>query len=162
MGTALKEEQSKTIEVEDRDSEEKQEIVDIEEVVGIINESNMSNTQKIKVMSLVTQKEEYSGPIPHPDHLRQYEEISHGSADRLITMAEKQSDHRQETERTVIKAEILYKKRGQIFGFILAIICLICGFVLLFMGKNTEGFSTIIGTIGVMVGAFVYGNRTKK
>lgn len=33
--------------------------------------------------------EQFSGPIAHPKHLREYEDIVPGSAERIISMAEK-------------------------------------------------------------------------
>ena len=42
--------------------------------------------------------EGYSGPIPPPNALRLYEDILEGSANRIITMAENQSSHRQRME----------------------------------------------------------------
>lgn len=36
----------------------------------------------------------YSGPIPSPAHLEHYERVLHGSADRIIKMAELEQGHR--------------------------------------------------------------------
>ena len=119
MGTALEERTLKIPEVDD----EKQEIAeDIEEVASIINKSDLSDTQKIKVMEIMARKEEYSGPIPHPDHLGKYEKILSGSANRILGMAENQSTHRQNIENKLLEAEINYKNKGQNFGFIISII----------------------------------------
>jgi len=43
-----------------------------------------------RVEALVIKREQFSGPIAHPDHLKQYEEICPGAADRIIAMAERQ------------------------------------------------------------------------
>ncbi len=159
MGTALEERTSKTSEVDD----EKQEIAeDIKEVANIIDNSDLTETQKIKVMNIVAKKEEYSGPIPHPDHLEKYEKILSGSANRILGMAENQSIHRQNIENKLLEAEIKYKNKGQNFGFIISIICIIGGIVMLFFGKNLQGFITLIGTVGVLISTFLYGNKNKK
>lgn len=159
MGTALEERTSKTSEVDD----EKQEIAeDIKEVANIIDNSDLTETQKIKVMNIVAKKEEYSGPIPHPDHLEKYEKILSGSANRILGMAESQSIHRQNIENKLLEAEIKYKNKGQNFGFIISIICIIGGIVMLFFGKNLQGFITLIGTVGVLISTFLYGNKNKK
>lgn len=159
MGTALKERTSKIPEAED---DEKQEIADIEEVADIIDKSDLSNTQKMKVMKIMGRKEEYSGPIPHPNHLRQYEEIVPGSGDRLIKMTESQVIHRQNNENKIIDCEIKNKNRGQIFGFILALIGLLGGFSLIFYGKDGAGIGTLIGSVAVLVLAFIYGKVSEK
>ena len=159
MGTALEERTLKIPEVDD----EKQEIAeDIAEVANIIDKSDLSDTQKIKVMKIMARKEEYSGPIPHPDHLEKYEKILSGSANRILGMAENQSTHRQNIENKLLEAEIKYKNKGQNFGFIISIICIIGGIVMLFFGKNLQGFITLIGTVGVLISTFLYGNKNKK
>lgn len=159
MGTALEERTSKTSEVDD----EKQEIAeDIKEVANIIDNSDLTETQKIKVMNIVAKKEEYSGPIPHPDHLEKYEKILSGSANRILGMAENQSIHRQNIENKLLEAEIKYKNKGQNFGFIISIICIIGGIVMLFFGKNLQGFITLIGAVSMLISAFLYGNKNKK
>ncbi len=159
MGTALEERTLKIPEVDD----EKQEIAeDIEEVASIINKSDLSDTQKIKVMEIMARKEEYSGPIPHPDHLGKYEKILSGSANRILGMAENQSTHRQNIENKLLEAEINYKNKGQNFGFIISIICIVGGIVMLFFGKNLQGFITLIGAVSMLISAFLYGNKNKK
>lgn len=157
MGTALKEKQSKDLEVDDTNDNEQQEIANIEEVTDIINGSDLTQTQKIKVMQLVAKKEEYSGPIPHPEHLSQYERILPGSADRLIKMAENQASHRQNSEKKIIDFEIKNKSRGQIFGFILAVLGIFGGFVLVLCDKDVIGMSSLFGSVAILVGAFIYG-----
>ncbi|MFQ7172706.1 MAG: DUF2335 domain-containing protein [Thomasclavelia ramosa] len=44
----------------------------------------------------------YSGPIPHPSDFEQYERVLPGAADRILTMAENQSAHRQTLEKAAI------------------------------------------------------------
>lgn len=43
---------------------------------------------------LVTYEESFRGPLPPPSTLAQYEETLPGSAERLMTMAEVQAEHR--------------------------------------------------------------------
>ena len=57
-----------------------------------------------------------SGPIPTPQVLQQYNGIVPGAAERIIRMAEKQSDHRMDLERRVIYSNI----KKSYFGMILA------------------------------------------
>ena len=48
---------------------------------------------------LVRVSEKFAGPIPPPPVMKQYEEILPGSADRILKMAENQSEHRQWMEK---------------------------------------------------------------
>lgn len=44
--------------------------------------------------AIVHAQVEFSGPLPHPQTLRQYDEVLPGAAERILRMAEKQQDHR--------------------------------------------------------------------
>ena len=48
---------------------------------------------------LIAVYQEFAGPIPPPSMMKQYEETLPGSADRILKMAEKQSEHRQWVEK---------------------------------------------------------------
>lgn len=50
--------------------------------------------QKDNPLQLVKQQISFSGPIPHPDLLAQYDQIIPNGADRILLMAEAQSRHR--------------------------------------------------------------------
>lgn len=75
-------------------------------------------------------------------------------------MAEKQSEHRQILERSVILSDVENSKRGQWFGFIIALVCTIGGFILIALDKNIAGLSVIIGAIATLVGLFIYGRKS--
>ena len=79
----------------------------LEDVKEIVNQKELSVDQMAQavVKVVMNKKEVYAGPIPHPDHLRQYEEIVEGSADRLIKMAENQSEHRRNQEDKILNAK---------------------------------------------------------
>lgn len=77
----------------------------------------------------VAVSQSYSGPVPDPNSLRQYEEISPGFADRLIVLAEKEQAHRHTSEDKLITAEIKDNNRelnafgrGQIIAILSVII----------------------------------------
>jgi uncharacterized membrane protein len=48
----------------------------------------------------------FAGPLPPPDLLRAYENLCAGSADRIISMAEAESRHRQGLENRTTDAQI--------------------------------------------------------
>ena len=50
------------------------------------------------ILSIIRQSS-FSGPLPPPQILEKYESIVPGSADRIIGMAEKQSEHRRSIEK---------------------------------------------------------------
>lgn len=64
---------------------------------------------------------EISGPIPPPQMLQQYNNIVPDAAERIIRMAEKQSDHRIALERKVINSNVNKSYIGMILAAIIAI-----------------------------------------
>ncbi|MBI2410337.1 MAG: DUF2335 domain-containing protein [Candidatus Kerfeldbacteria bacterium] len=53
---------------------------------------------------LIAVQHSFSGPIPPPDVLNDYERIEKGLASRIVNMAEKQSGHRQNIESRYIRS----------------------------------------------------------
>lgn len=76
---------------------------------------------------LVTQTHQvvrqFAGPLPSPDMLQQYENTQPGLADRIVTMAESEQQHRHQLETKNVDGLISKDARGQKFAF--AITCLI-------------------------------------
>ena len=66
----------------------------------------------------------FTGPLPPPQILAQYEQITPGFANRVMTFAEEQQRHRIELESQVIPETINTSKRGQVFAFIIALVAL--------------------------------------
>lgn len=97
------------------------------------------------------------GPVPSPDDLQEYDRVLPGAADRLISMAERQAEHRQYVERRMVDAGTHNTARGQVLGFILALIVVVLGFVLLMAGKETAGLVALILPLATLAGAFIYG-----
>ncbi len=62
----------------------------------------------------------FTGPLPPPQILAQYEQLSPGFANRVFEFAEKQQKHRFELEEYAIPESIKISKLGQIFAFIIA------------------------------------------
>lgn len=104
----------------------------------------------------------FSGPLPPPNHLEQYERIVPGSAERILKMAEEQSFHRRTLEAKVIHSGVSDSKKGLWFGLIMGL----SGFGLVGFCASL-GFQLLAGIIaaldlGSLVGIFVYGSKQKK
>jgi uncharacterized membrane protein len=98
-------------------------------------------------------QEEYSGPLPHPNILQQYEDIAPGFAERIIASWEKETAHRHELEKRVVSAEIEGQqsiarevRRGQYLAFSLSVLFLAVGGSLAYFGKEVSG--SILGGTG--------------
>lgn len=114
------------------------------------------------VNSLTVKKSTYfAGPLPAPEILQKYNDIVPGAAERVIRMAEQQSEHRRHLERTVIVSDIAAARRGAIFAFALAAAVIVGGFALMAFGKDGYGIAAIIAALATLAGVFVYGRRRK-
>jgi len=58
----------------------------------------------------------FSGPLPPPDLLKEYEQVVPGLSKTIVRVFETQTKHRISTEAQILKAEIEDTKRGQMFG----------------------------------------------
>lgn len=64
----------------------------------------------------IVQSESFSGPIAHPKHLREYEEILPGSAERIVAMAESSLAHAQSLQDRAMRADIEDMRTGRWLG----------------------------------------------
>src|SRR6266699_3874292 len=71
----------------------------------------------------------FSGPLPAPETLAEYDRVLPGLARRIVERWEKESDHRQGMERSIVRARISNQSRGQIIGAVLAVIVLTAGII---------------------------------
>jgi len=123
-------------------------------------------TEPQKTKHLVRHEAHYQGPIPLPSHLKQYEDIVPGSADRLIKMAEQtlacETQIRSVEAKTieyVSKKTIQLEFIGQLMAFIITIGALGVGTFLVITGKSVEG--TVLGGIPLtwLVAQFIKKNK---
>lgn len=81
----------------------------------------------------------FSGPIPHPDLLKGYEDIAKGSAGRIISMAEKQQEHRMMLERKLQQTESRDSLAGILCATIISIGCLVAGVAVALKSPGVSG-----------------------
>lgn len=103
----------------------------------------------------------YSGPLPPPEALLKYQQVFPGCAERIVKMAEEQSAHRQRLESSRMEATNRTERLGQVFGFTISMTAILVGGVLIYVGKNAWGITSILGSLGVLVATFVAGKVTQ-
>ncbi len=103
--------------------------------------------------------EQFSGPVPPPGVLEQYDQIVPGSAERIIAMAEQEIDHRRNVELKIISREFREAKRGQVCALAIGTIAIIASVIISFTGAQWA--ASVIGGGGVvgLVSAFIFGRR---
>lgn len=102
----------------------------------------------------------FSGPIPPPNILKQYDDIVPGAADRILKMAEQQSAHRQRLEVKAVDSMDFNAKLGTISGLIVALIFAIVATYCIYKGANLIGLAMVIGDITGLLFAYLYGKRS--
>ena len=111
----------------------------------------------IEVRQVQLEQYSYSGPIPHPELLRRFDEVIPNGADRIMTMSENQSAHRQEIEKAVVKANNRDSLLGIIFAGLIGLFGLIIGGFLILKGKEISGGLFAGGTLASLVGLYLKG-----
>lgn len=101
----------------------------------------------------------YSGPIPPPDVLRDYEAVFPGCAERIVAMAERQSAHRQDIESTLMRSHAVVERRGQLSAFIIAMFAIAVGAYLIHIDKDVKGLIAIVSALAALVVPFLYGKH---
>lgn len=97
----------------------------------------------------------YSGPVPLPGILVEYEKLYPGIAKQFLEEPHKEAEHRRSLEKKVADAQIKLANRGQIFAFILSSAFTVGGIYLASQGHNFAGFgtlATLIITLGIVFG----------
>jgi uncharacterized membrane protein len=111
---------------------------------------NPQEAQKV-VARVVAISESFSGPMPHPKHLRAYEEIAPGSANTMLKMAEREQVHRHKMQTL----EMVYPYLGWFAGFVGLLACLAGAYLLAMAGhEGVAGGMLGVPALGV-VGWFI-------
>lgn len=132
----------------------------IERQIGSII-PQQARSQVVKRVVSVVRSEQFSGPIPRPDHFKEYDDALPGAAERILAMAESEMAHNQAMEARVFDAEIADRKLGMHYGFATVIVIVVLAFISGIAGNNTLA-GILIGA-GVIAGAgvFIKGRHSK-
>ena len=96
-----------------------------------------------------------SAPLPEPSELAVYNQIIPNGADRIMKMAEAQTAHRIEIEKTVIYSQKNQAFRGQVFGLIVGLGGLSLATFAAMNGHDWFGGAVGSGTLVSLVYVFV-------
>jgi uncharacterized membrane protein len=110
----------------------------------------------------ITEASAFAGPIPPPELLKKYNEIIPDGANRILEMAERQSAHRIELEKTVIEGDNRRANWGLVCGFTFGLIVFVLSFILIMYGHDWAGVALATTDLVVLVGTFVYGTRARR
>ncbi|KRN75737.1 hypothetical protein IV73_GL000233 [Weissella kandleri] len=107
--------------------------------------------------------------LPTSTELERFNKINPTFAERVVTMAEKQAEHRQYIERQdALRHDQALKLSGRdsllglLFGMLIVVLALGLAAYMISQHQLTGGVFTIFGVIATIATAFVIGHRAKK
>lgn len=104
--------------------------------------------------------EHFSGPLPHPRHMSQYNELIPNGADRLTTMAEEALAHNHAMEAKLVNSEVHDRSLGMWMGFASFALLIICALVVMLVTGSTVGAGLFLAAAVVnVIGLFVKGRN---
>ncbi len=115
-----------------------------------------TNPQTQVVQTQVTTS---SSPVPPAELLAGYNQAFENGAERLFTLVEKQSEHRQKIEEIAISWQVKASSRGQLFAFILALIFGAIGAFFGYRGQDWLAGGLFTTTIGGLAYTFLTGQK---
>jgi uncharacterized membrane protein len=133
-----------------------------EEFKEIIEDPTLSAEVKEKVVSIimsVRRMSSFSGPLPSPESVAEYNRHIPNGADRIMSMAEQQQSHRMQIEKTAVTRQFNQSSTGQWMGFIIGIVVVL---IAAYLGVNGERVLAGIlggGDLVALVAVFVLGKR---
>lgn len=122
-------------------------------------EKSLIASEKKKQQTARYIAQSFSGPLPPPTLLNQYDETTRKI---IVSMAYKQSTHRQFLEKSVITSNIQNEKTGMWISAFLTVFMIGTGVYLLMNDKNGIGFAFVFGTSIFQVGNYVYNKYQEK
>lgn len=107
-----------------------------------------------------------TGPLPPPEILAQYNQVSPGAADRIIAMAEDNNRHFQTMDKMTVSSTYQERRTGQWCGLIIGLAVMgVCAFGF-YLGHATEaawlGGTTIVGLVSVFVVGRIHKQPSQK
>ena len=115
-----------------------------------------------EVISRIVLQEQYSGPLAHPRIVAGYEQFLPGSADRILTMAEQQQQHRAAQEDRGQKAAIERDKRAMNRGFVLALALMLLSALAIYLGSDLVAFGMVATSVVSLAGVFLYSHHATR
>lgn len=100
-------------------------------------------------------EEFYSGPLPSPKQLFEYNEVSPGLGDRIVTEWQMEGSHRRSLEKGVLRGQLLAQSRGQAIATLISLVVIVGGIALLFTDRSIEGLVAVLTPLAVLASAFI-------
>lgn len=134
------------------DNKKQKEVVrpDVDKVLASID----PDKRNVIVSAMVEMRQTFSGPLPRPADFKAYKEVSSNAPERILLMAEKQQQHRIDSEERIIKADIRESIFGQVFAVLLVVLFLAAA---VYLGINGHDWlAGIVATLSATISTIFY------
>lgn len=111
-------------------------------------------------VSTIGVSRQFSGPLPPPEMLDQYNQVEPGAANRILRMAEKEQSHRHDRESEAVAGEIAKDRRGQNYALLVSMTIILGSIGLIAIGEQIYGTVLAGGTLIGLAGTFIAGRRS--
>lgn len=123
----------------------------------------MSAREKHVLVERVTQViSAYSGPLPHPNHLRQYENIKPGFAERIFARMEAEQKHRHRIELDEAKVDNRNATCGLFLGFVVSVALIGSAIYCAMIGATAIGVALVGASALGLVRTLVTGSKSSR
>lgn len=144
-----------------------EEVENIQDSEVVVDKELVDDLTELIEARLTVKRNFFSGPLPPPEILEGYDRVSKGSADKIISMAISQSEHRKRME----EKQLFLAGRDSLLGILIAGIIAVIGVFggIYLIAKAPQSAGAVIG--GSIIGGtpmlgiirtFVLGVRDKK
>jgi uncharacterized membrane protein len=134
------------------DNKKQKEVVgpDVDKVLASID----PDKRNVIVSAMVEMRQTFSGPLPRPADFKAYKEVLSNAPERILLMAEKQQQHRIDSEKRIIKADIRESIFGQVFAVLLVVLFLAAA---VYLGINGHDWlAGIVATLSATISTIFY------
>lgn len=105
--------------------------------------------------------ESYSGPLPHPDILKGFQEINPDYPDKIFSMAEENNKANIRAQDRITIANIVIPVIGQIFTFLLGLCGVGAGIFLALQGHSAASIAAILSGLAPIIIAAIQNMKQK-
>ena len=110
----------------------------------------------------ITHSQSFSGPLPPPQVLQQYNAAHPDLANRIVQMAESEQTHRHLIESTALAGSINAEKRGQNYALVICLVVVLASFGVILKGYEISGSILAGGTLSTLAYVFITGRKEKE
>ncbi len=125
----------------------------------IVEKIQHEPSEKVRKVVQTVSQQAFSGPIPPPSLLNEYDSVQDGLADRIVTMAESQQKHRHSLESKSVEAAIKVEARGQNYALVVSLFIIIGALYLIDSGREISGSILAGGTLTGLAYIFITGRK---